>query len=229
VGVKAFAGIILPTHFRHLSSDEWTIVDHVFGATNLPYRFRVVIADGVGLYDTPFTVPTSAISSALLAAGITNPLLSLAGPVGLLTTPIRMLVGGVAGQGASVANTGYIINVGPTYYPDTTKDSYGKETLVHEMTHVWQGKNNVFALTATLASLAAQCRGMSVSGGYKGRSAAYRYTIGTPPPAWGRFNPEQQANIVQQWYNDSQDPTVVSTTTKELPYVRDYLRQGKTS
>lgn len=166
MGVKAFAGIILPTHFRHLSSDEWDIVDHVFGAANLPYRFRVVIADGVGLYDTPFTVPTSAISSALLAAGITNPVLSVAGPVGALTTPLRMLVRGVAGQAASIANAGYIINVGPTYYPDTTKDAFGKETLVHEMTHVWQGKNNVFALTATLASLAAQCRGMSVSGGY---------------------------------------------------------------
>lgn len=138
-----------------------------------------------------------------------------------------MLVGGVAGQAASIANAGYIINVGGTYYPDTTKDAFGKETLVHEMTHVWQGKNNVFALTATLASLAAQCRGMSVSGGYKGRSAAYRYTIGTPPPAWGSFNPEQQANIVQQWYNDSQDPTIVSTTTKEWPYVRDYVRQGQ--
>jgi len=209
------AGVILPTNFRQMSAVESAIVHTVFGPT-LPFQFRIYIADGIGLHNVPFTVPTSVLSSALLAAGIANPLLP-----GL--TP-RIGLGLAAGYAASVANAGFVINVGPKYYPDVTITAWGKDLLVHEMTHVWQGKHSVFALSATLGALAAQCRGMSVSGGFSGRSGAYAYSVTSPLAPWGNFNPEQQAQIVEDWYHDGS-----SSSADVFPYIRDYVRKGKTS
>lgn len=224
------AGIKLPTKFRHLSDDEWRIVTDVFEDT-VPYQMRVLIANGIGMYNTPFTVPTSVISSALVAAGISNPLLSVAGIGGLLTTPVRAVAGVGAGYALSVVNAGFVINVGDTWgdppeasYPDLFQTQRMQDLLVHEMTHVWQGKNNVFALSATLGSLAAQCKGMASSGGFEGRDAAYKVTLTTPLAAWGSFNPEQQAWVVERWYHRGKDQRA-----KEFPYIRDYLRKGKTS
>jgi hypothetical protein len=209
------AGVILPTKFREISAVEWGIVTTVFGAT-LPYQFRIYIADGIGLHNVPFTVPTSVISSALLAAGIANPFLPALAP--------RIPLALAAGFGASIVNAGYVINVGPKYYPDLTITPWGKDLLVHEMTHVWQGKHSVFALSATLGALAAQCRGMSVSGGFSGRSGAYAYSVSSPLAPWGNFNPEQQAQIVEDWYHNG------SSKTDDLyPYIQDYVRKGKTS
>jgi len=209
------AGVILPTKFRHLSAAEWAIVDAVFGPT-LPFQFRILVADGIGLHNVPFTVPTSVISSALLAAGIANPFV----PATVVRAPLAL----VAGYGASIANAGYVMNVGPKYYPDMTITAWGKDLLVHEMTHVWQGKNSVFALSATLGALAAQCKGMSVSGGFSGRTGAYAYSVTSPLAAWGSFNPEQQAQIVEDWYHKGS-----STSSDVFPYIRDYVRKGKTS
>ncbi len=208
-------GVILPTNFRELSAAEWAIVDKVFGPT-LPFQFRIFVADGIGLHNVPFTVPTSVLSSALLAAGIANPFL----PATAVRAPLAL----VAGYGASIVNAGYVMNVGPKYYPDLTITAWGKELLVHEMTHVWQGKHSVFALSATLGALAAQCKGMSVSGGFSGRTGAYAYSISSPLAAWGSFNPEQQAQIVEDWYRNGS-----SKTDDVFPYIQDYVRKGKTS
>jgi len=208
------AGVILPTKFRHLNGAEWAIVNTVFGPT-LPFQFRVFAADGIGLHNVPFTVPTSVISSALMAAGIANPL----APGTAVRAPVALL----AGFGASIGNAGYVMNVGPKYYPDLTITAWGKDLLVHEMTHVWQGKNSLFALSATLGALAAQCRGMSVSGGFSGRSGAYAYSISSPLAPWGSFNPEQQAQIVEDWYHKGS-----SKTDDVFPYIDGYVRKGKT-
>jgi hypothetical protein len=208
-------GIVLPTNFRHLTSAEWAVVDLVFGST-LPFRFRVFVADGIGLHNTPFTVPTTVISSALLAAGIANPIAGL--------FPPRIALGVGVGYLMSATNAGFVMNVGAAYYPDLTIDPYGLKLLVHEMTHVWQGRNDWFALSSTLAALAAQCKGMSTARGFSGRGAAYGYTLSSPLAAWGSFNPEQQAQIVEDWYKDGS-----STTAAAFPYIKDYVRKGKTS
>ncbi|MDP9114722.1 MAG: hypothetical protein M3O20_13720 [Acidobacteriota bacterium] len=210
----SIAGVILPTNFRHLSAAEWSIVNTVFGPT-LPFQFRVFVADGIGLHNVPFTVPTSVISSALLAAGIANPLLPALAP--------RIPLALAAGYGASIGNAGFVMNVGPKYYPDLTITAWGKDLLVHEMTHVWQGKNSVFALSATLGALAAQCMGMSTSGGFSGRTGAYAYKISSPLAAWGSFNPEQQAQIVEDWYHRG-----ASKADDVFPYIGGYVRKGKT-
>jgi hypothetical protein len=167
------------------------------------------------MHGAPFTVPTSALSSALLAAGIANPLLPALAP------RIPLALG--AGYGASIVNAGYVMNVGPKYYPDLTITAWGKDMLVHEMTHVWQGKNSVFALSATLGALAAQCRGMSTTGSFSGRSGAYAYTVSSPLAPWGGFNPEQQAQIVEDWYHKGS-----SKTDDVFPYIDGYVRRGKT-
>lgn len=225
-----FRGIVLPTDFRHLHAAEWDIVDSVFGPT-LPYRFRVFISNGIGLYNTPFTVPTSVLSSAFIAAGIANPLLSAAGIGGLVSSPVRLALGVGAGYGASVVNAGFVMNVGPKYYANLLIDDYGVDTLVHEMTHVWQGKNGILALSSTLGALGAQCKGMSVSGGFAGRGSAYTYTIASPLAPWGGFNPEQQAQIVQDWYRFTKraTPSDLAEAKTRFPYIADKVRKGKTS
>jgi len=225
-----FRGVILPTDFRHLHGPEWDVVDPVFGST-LPYRFRVFVSNGIGLYNTPFTVPTSVLSSAFIAAGISNPLLSLAGIGGLISTPARLALGVSAGYGASVVNGGFVMNVGPKYFANLLIDDDGVDTLVHEMVHVWQGKNGLFALSSTLGAVAAQCKGMSVSGGFSGRHSAYTYTITSPLAPWGGFNPEQQAKIVEDWYRLTQFgmPSDLAEAKKRFPYIDDYVRKGKTS
>lgn len=215
-------GVVMPTRFRPLSDHEWKIVDTVFGDT-LPYRWRVYLSDGVGLQGRAFTVPTSAITSALGLAAFANPL----GAGGPIAAAPRIALGTMFGELASATNLGYVINMGPDYYyRGCGVDNRGKYTLVHEMTHVWQAKNGIFALSATLASLAAQCKGAVVTGSLAGTSKAYDYTIATPPQPWGSFNPEQQANIVENYYvKRFLWPT--PTLEEEWPYVRDSVREGK--
>jgi hypothetical protein len=224
-------GIVLPTQFRQLSNDEWRIVEDVFLDT-LPYHFRVWIGDGLGGRGAPFTIPTSAITAALLTAGISNPFI-LGGP---LTSAPRALLGFAAGVTGSDINAGYIINVGTRYFPNLLIDDNGKETLVHEMTHVWQSKHKLFALQTTLAAAAAQCSGMAAAHGFSGRSRAYSYTVTTPLAPWGGFNPEQQAQIVEDWYRPVSAGKLVgapgygaSKTAPTFPYIRDYIRRGRTA
>lgn len=228
---KPFAyGIILPTQFRQISHDEWKLVQDVFVDT-LPFQFRVWIGDGVGGLGAPFTIPTSAITGALLTAGIANPLI-LGGPI---TSAPRALLGVAGGVVGSSVNAGYIINVGPKYFANLLIDDDGKETLVHEMTHVWQSKHKLFALQTTLAAAAAQCTGMAASGDFGGRSRAYSYTVTSPLTPWGSFNPEQQAQIVEDWYRPF---GVVKfgvaghgarKSSSLFPYISDYIRRGRTA
>jgi len=51
-----------------MSLPEYDIVTRVFGDT-LPYRFRIIITDGAGLDNRPFTIPTSLVTTLLGAAG----------------------------------------------------------------------------------------------------------------------------------------------------------------
>ena len=71
----------------------------------------------------------------------------------------------------------------------------GQETLIHEMTHVWQYQNGGLAYIPE--SLIAQLRAKLVSGS---RDAAYdwraSHDAGLP---WERWNPEQQAAAVEDY------------------------------
>ena len=91
-----------------------------------------------------------------------------------------------------MVNAGYLINVGAAY------DALGvthQRLLVHETTHVWQGKNSTFALSYVYNSVLNQ--GMHGSG-------AYAFVAGQP---WKPYNVEQQATIVDTWFNSGMPTT----------------------
>jgi hypothetical protein len=62
-------------------------------------------------------------------------------------------------------------------------------TLIHELTHVWQGHNNAFPWGYVADSIAMQCM-------LGGRSYAY-----VPGDQWSSYHAEPQAQIVEDWYN----------------------------
>lgn len=197
-----------PTSARWMNNSEWEIVSGVFGST-LPFRQRIIITNGLGAQDRPFTIPTSLISS--LPSVLAD---SLAGLIAL--PPIGAVLGFGVGAGlalvGSVVNAGYLMNVGQYAYPDMSSSQDDRELLVHETAHVWQGKNSVFALSYVYGSAISQC----TSG-----LGAYNYSPGNN---WGSYNPEQQASIIEKWYKNGQ-----SESDPLFPYIRDYVRKGKVS
>jgi hypothetical protein len=207
-------------HARWMSDAEWDIVDRVFGST-LPWRRRIFVTDFSGLKDTPFTIPTSALTAipevlaGMYLGGSAGG--AIYGPAGAV---LGGILGGLAGVGVaevtSVFNVAYLMNVG-TAYPDMAR--FYSALLVHETTHVWQGKNDIFALTYVLSSVKNQLAGMAAGGGYGGRAAAYDYNpLGRP---WGAYNAEQQAHLVEDWFGSGEP-----TSGPLWPYIRDYVRKG---
>jgi vacuolar-type H+-ATPase subunit H len=92
----------------------------------------------------------------------------------------------------------FVIHIGPDIFRDATDSSNlmfnqtGDSVFIHEMTHVWQGVNRSTAFDYILDSLYNQIH----SG-----SHAYdlvQAEVGTK--SWDKFNAEQQAMIVQNWY-----------------------------
>lgn len=214
-----------PTSVRWMNDREWEIVTGVFNSSTLPFKQRIFITDGLGAQDRPFTIPTSLISSlpALLASALGGG--ALAGPAGAALMSAVSSVGALIG---SAINFGYIMSVGPGAYSDMSRDYANpvpprtvktwRDLLVHETTHVWQGKNSVFALSYVFGSAISQC---AAALGGSGTGGAYNYTAGTP---WGSLNPEQQAHLVEDWYDAGE-----SGSHPLYPYIRDKVRKGKTS
>lgn len=212
-----------PTSARFLTDAEWTILTEVFGDT-LPSRRRILITNGLGAGNAPFTIPTSAISLSTIPAAIQAALTSLVvqylgGQDGMLARAINTV--GSVGPGAllnsalGVVNLGYLVSVGPAAYPDLS--GMYRKLLVHELAHVWQGKNSTSANTFVVNSIMHQCRA-SIFGSDRG--GAYDFTAGQP---WSSYNTEQQASIIEAWFaagKREDDPY--------FPYIRDFVRKGKT-
>ena len=129
--------ITLPTDVRLMSSSEYSIVSRVFGNT-LPWRQRIIVTNAAGLGNRPFTIPTSLIR-VLLGSAASGFLAPITASIGSLTSFINM---------------GYIINVGTAY---SSLGSSHRGLLVHETTHVWQGKNSNLALSYVFNSCVNQC------------------------------------------------------------------------
>ncbi len=124
-------------------------------------------------------------------------------------------------------------------------------TLIHELTHVWQGENGVAPGAYMLQSVLAQgvngIRDWLRGGEWKGwdhhRGATYRFTAKDVGRPWRNFNVEQQASLVQSWFMDERDrvlrvgPRVTRTTDfgdgvfgggrsvhdPRFPYLRDVI------
>lgn len=142
--------ITAPTSARFMNQSEYDIVERVTGDT-LPYRVRIIITNGLGYNNRPFTIPTSLVTTLLgvAASGFLAPVAALGGYL------------------TSFMNLAYLMNVGSAY-SDMSSSNTG--LLVHETMHVWQGKNSVFAQSYVYDSAISQCmRGL----------AAYKYTAGS--------------------------------------------------
>lgn len=106
----------------------------------------------------------------------------------------------------SASNLGYFMNVGRDYGALTTNR---RHLLVHETTHVWQGKNSRFALTHIFDSVWKQ--------GLYGASA-YSFRPGQP---WRSHNVEQQAAIIEAWFVSGQP-----TGGPLYPYIVNHAWKG---
>lgn len=111
----------------------------------------------------------------------------------------------------------YVIHIGPEIFADATDSSKlmfnqtGDSVFIHELTHVWQGVNRRTPLNYIFDSVYHQIHD---------GSHAYDLAdadIGTK--SWGKFNAEQQAMIVQNWYVGGR-----SESDAAFPYIRDNIR-----
>jgi hypothetical protein len=85
----------------------------------------------------------------------------------------------------------YSISIGPTSYPDCTSGAVWTGSgridavFVHEMMHVWQ---YFHGYNVKLSSMWGQTLG-----------DGYEVVLGQ---SWDDYNVEQEATIVEKWYND---------------------------
>ena len=173
-----------------MNSAEYKIVTRVMGDT-LPYRYRIIITNGAGVDNRPFTIPTSLVGTILgsAAAPFLAPIIALGGYL------------------SSIVNLAYLMNVGTAY---SDMSSANTDLLVHETTHVWQGKNSVFAQSYVYSSCISQC----LLG-----SGAYDFAAGK---AWNSYNVEQQASIVEKWFHDGENES-----GDLWGYISENVRKGK--
>lgn len=102
----------------------------------------------------------------------------------------------------------YIIHIGTDKHWSSRKPSDYYKTLIHELTHVWQGYNSWFAWGYTLDSAWSQVHK---------QGNAYLYSKQWLD--WDDYNVEQQAQIVEDWYAAG-----CSTTDPRWKYIRDNIR-----
>jgi hypothetical protein len=109
----------------------------------------------------------------------------------------------------------YVIHIGPDGFADalggrgSNPNRNVEFTFIHELTHVWQGHNNIFPWGYVCNSIWHQ----ATEG-----SGAYGYTPGN---AWGSYNVEQQAQIVMHWW---QQGGRQSDNDPRWRYIRDNVR-----
>lgn len=219
-----------PTAARLLNDKEWAILESVYGTT-LPSRYRILITNGLGGGDRPFTLPTSAFSALTLPAAIQSAysgfILSKLGGIGDQMSKLSNVTGFAGGlalpsQVAGMVNLGYVVSVGPERYIDMSRDYpnpsarwWYRKLLVHELAHVWQGKNSKSSMTFVTNSVLNQCKAVGEGDGHGG---AYDFK---PGQRWSTYNAEQQAEIIEKWYIEG-----MKESGDLWPYIRDYVRKG---
>jgi len=193
------SGVQLPTKIRFMDPPEYALVTRVFGNT-LPFRHRILITDAAGLDGRPFTIPTTLIGEILSV----SPALFF----GALGTSMACSGLAVEYLASSVINLAYLINVGRAYAYGSLAARPIAGLLVHETTHVWQGKNSTFALSYVFNSL------------YNQRVLADAYAY-SPNRDWHSYNVEQQAKIVEDWFMGGEP-----TSGDLYPYIANNIQKG---
>lgn len=109
----------------------------------------------------------------------------------------------------------YVIHAGDGYYGMSLVQK-DKETLIHELTHVWQGENDTsWSWAYVLFSLKDQALS----------DDAYAYDKKRFKP-WSHYGPEQQAQIVEDWYADGMqtfDP-LTQAGDRRFYYIKKHIR-----
>ena len=121
-----------------------------------------------------------------------------------------LLLGPLATPFVLMRPSSYLINFGASGFANAITVA-NVPTFIHELTHVWQSFNQTIPSAYIFNSLWHQ-----VASG----SAAYSYT---PGQAWGSYNVEQQASIVEDWFKlDGMSPT-----SSRFTYIRNNIRMGR--
>jgi hypothetical protein len=96
-------------------------------------------------------------------------------------------------------------------------------TLIHELTHVWQGHHDKNVLSYMAESAISQGKAIWHTGD---RNNAYHYDK-SKYHNWSDYNVEQQANIVEDWFNPGEGNQ--STSDPRYPYIANNIRAGNQS
>jgi len=185
---------------RGLRQDERHILHRVY-KDSLPKMNNILILSLAGMSGRPFTLAASFV------AGVA----SLIVPGSGLLLPA--LVALTAKRGDC-----YFLFMGRSGYNDAISgypghDDEPGQTLVHEACHVWQGYQGAFTWGYIFDSIFNQC--------FKGGA----YNLPDPPThQWVNYGAEQQAKIVETWYEKGMSPAFDDAY---YPYIKCNVRPGK--
>ena len=184
---------------RKLRPQERSILRQVYH-NSLPPFDRMLIVSLSGLEGRPFVLPAS------LAATFLFPVLG---------TTTAWLLGLAIGPYKSPDH--YLMFMGRRGYNNALREDKPKRergtTLVHEACHVWQGYNQGFTWSYVFEAAYYQ-----VTQG----KGAYHYDTPVNDKQWRDYNPEQQGDIVADWFNDGQ-----LESSELFPYIRSNVRPGR--
>ena len=151
---------------------------------------QITISDAMGLGGRPFTIPM--FNEGQSVASIFGTLL-----FGPLVTPAILLT----------RPSSYMLNIGAKGFANALASDQ-VATFIHELAHVWQSFNQTFSSAYIFNSLWHQ----AISNG-----AAYSYS---PGQAWGSYNVEQQAHLVEDWFQaDGMSPA-----SSRFTYIQSNIR-----
>ena len=123
----------------------------------------------------------------------------------------------------------YTIHLGPKGFQSALAGPTMPSVLIHELTHCWQGQNGLFGFGFMVSSCISQAASVLTNVQPTGLlwppldsncSRAYDYQ---PGQDWTDYNCEQQAHIVEDWFDRG-----CTTFDPCYRYVRDNIRRGNT-
>lgn len=197
-GVAHALGDLVGIHMRSLTTKERAVLAGVFGKS-LPLD-RILITSIGGKDGRAFTIPGSMVPALAWVIPGVGPLITLGSLIEHLQDK-------------------YLINVGktqfgamlPSEYDGKAKERSGS-LLVHEATHVWQGTHAAFSWQYVFNSLYFQIK-----------CGSHAYDVDEKRlQTWNKYGVEQQAHLVENWYNRGS-----SITDVDYPFIRDNIRPGK--
>lgn len=110
----------------------------------------------------------------------------------------------------------YTIYFGQRVFDEGADSPRARVTFIHELTHVWQGHQGGLGWEYMVGSLVAQGCAVLTKGH---RRYAYDYEPGRP---WGRYNVEQQARLVEDWFSNG-----MRTDDARYAYIVGNIRTGR--